>query len=555
MQPSDPTRKQAIAKPPLVRAGARALRRCAAGFALLCLVGTTLSLVVTAPQASARVETLYAYAVGGALSPVNCLQTSTTTAECTLSEALSKAAFGSTVALATPGRSGHYVGNWTVSTPGTTASAPLTIKPAPGVTKPTLDGNHGQPTGCRTETCDGPVLTIGSKVHLDVVGVTIQNANNLGSGLGGAIENIRGGTLSVSHSTFLRNDASDDGGAIDNADIGGTGTLSVSHSTFSGNNALNCDGGAIANADIGGKGTVFVTTSLFSGNSASSGNGGAIDSGDTRGQGSLTVLASTFLGNVAARAGAIDNADNGSGTLNVSSSTFSGNVATLDDAGAIDNADWGGSGIVSVSSSTFSGNDTVGDGGAIDNADSLGTSGGTVVVSASTFSGNTAEAHGGAIDNSDVGGTGTVSVSASTFSANKANNIYGVHGAPGGGAIGSGGRGTVWAAADIFDGPCHWTSGTWNDAGYNIGSNGTCLRGAIDDVDHGARRLGPLAYHGGPTETMLPLSGNPAIGVIPYQTTVTLDHRSVRLCPASSQQGTLHSSKRHCNAGAVQSLA
>jgi hypothetical protein len=79
--------------------------------------------------------------------------------------------------------------------------------------------------------------------------------------------------------------------------------------------------------------------------------------------------------------------------------------------------------------------------------------------------------------------------------------------------------------------------------------------GAIDDVDHGARRLGPLAYHGGPTETMLPLSGNPAIGVIPYQTTVTLDHRSIRLCPAASQQGTPHGSRRHCNAGAAQSLA
>jgi predicted outer membrane repeat protein len=553
MEPSDPTRKQARAKPPFVRASAGALGRCA-GLAALFLVGTALSLVVTAPQASARVKTLYAYAHGGAISPVNCPQTSTTAAQCTLSEALSKAAFGSTVALATPGRSGHYVGNWAVNTTGTTSSAPLTIKPAPGVTKPTLDGNHGQPTGCRTKTCNGPVLTIGSKVHFDLVGVTIQNANNLSSGLGGAIENIRGGTLSVSHSTFLRNYASDDGGAIDNADIGGTGTLSVSHSTFSGNDALNCDGGAIANADIGGKGTVFVTASTFSGNSASNGNGGAIDSGDTRGQGSLMVLASTFLGNVAARAGAIDNADNASGTLGVSSSTFLDNIASLDDAGAIDNADWGGSGTASVSASTFSGNKTVGDGGAIDNADSMGTSKGTVLVSASTFSGNTAEAHGGAIDNSDAGGTGIVSVSASTFSGNKANNIYGVHGAPGSGAIGSGGHGTVWAAADIFDGPCHRTGGTWNDAGYNIGSNGTCLRGAIDDVDHGARRLGPLAYHGGPTETMLPLKGNPAIGVIPYETTVTLDHRSVRLCPAASQRGTLHGSRRHCNAGAVQSL-
>jgi hypothetical protein len=518
-------------------------------------VGTALCLVVTAPQASARVKTLYAYAHGGAISPVNCPQTSTAAAQCTLSEALSKAAFGSTVALATPGRSANYVGNWGVNTAGTTSSAPLTIKPAPGVAKPTLDGNHGQQTGCRTKTCDGPVLTIGSKVHLDLVGVTIQNASDLSSGLGGAIENIRGGTLAVSYSTFLRNYASDDGGAIDNADIGGTGSLSVSHSTFSGNYALNCDGGAIANADIGGKGTVFVTASTFFGNSAISGDGGAIDNGDTRGQGGLIVLDSQFLGNVAARAGAIDNGDNASGTLSVSGSTFSGNVAALDDAGAIDNADWGGSGTVSVSASTFSSNDTVGDGGAIDNADSTGSSEGTVLVSASTFSGNTAEAHGGAIDNSDAGGTGTVSVSASTFSGSTANNIYGVHGAPGGGAIGSGSHGTIWTAADIFDGPCHQTGGTWNDAGYNIGSNGTCLRGGVDDVDHGARWLGPLAHHGGPSETMLPLKGNPAIGIIPYKTTVTLDRRTVRLCPTADQRGAWSGSKRHCNAGAVQASA
>ncbi len=556
MEPSDPTRERAIATPSYACASARAFgRSIAAGLAALSLVGTAIGLVMTAPQASAGVKTLYAYADGGAILPTSCPETSTASAQCTLTEALSRAVFGSTVALATPGRSRRYVGNWIVSTTGTTSSAPLTIKPAPGVTKPTLDGNHGQSTGCRTKTCDGPVLTIGSKTHLDLVGVTSQNANNLSSGLGGAVENIRGGILSVSRSTFLRNYASGDGGAIDNADTGGTGTLTVSHSMFSGNYALNCDGGAIANADIGGDGTVIVTASTFSGNSAINGNGGAIDSGDTRGKGSLVVLASTFLGNVAARAGAIDNADNASGTLSVSASTFSGNGASPDDAGAVDNADWGGSGTLSVSASTFSDNKTVGNGGAIDNADSMGTSEGTVLVSASTFSGNIAEAHGGAIDNSDVGGKGTLSVSASTFSANSANDIYGTHGAHGGGAVNTGSGSTVWAAADIFNGPCHRAGGTWNDGGYNVGSNATCLRGAKGDVGYGASRLGPLAYHGGPSETMLPLKGNPAIGVIPYETTVMLDHRSVRLCPAADQQVARNGPERRCDAGAVQSSA
>jgi hypothetical protein len=62
-----------------------------------------------------------------------------------------------------------------------------------------------------------------------------------------------------------------------------------------------------------------------------------------------------------------------------------------------------------------------------------------------------------------------------------------------------------------------------------------------------------LAYHGGPSETMLPLKGNPAIGVIPYKTTVMLDHRVVRLCPTADQRVARNGRKRHCNAGAVQS--
>jgi hypothetical protein len=397
------------------------------------------------------------------------------------------------------------------------------------------------------------VLTIGPKVHVDIEGVTIRHADNTtATGLGGAIENIHGGFVSVSRCTFLDDYADANGGAIDNADITGTGTLIVSGSTFLGNYAENDDGGAIANADVSGHGTVIVSGSTFSGNSAINGDGGAIDNGDTRGNGRLVVSGSVFFGNVAARAGAIDNADNARGTLSVTGSSFTGNVSAVDDAGAIDNADWGGTGTLIVSGSTFSGNKTIGDGGAIDNADNVATGRGTLIVSTSTFAGNIADVHGGAIDNADVGGKGTALVSASTFSANSANNIYASNGADGGGVISTGVDSTTWVVADIFNGPCRRVGGTWEDEGYNVGSNGSCLGRARGDVGHGANRLGPLAYHGGPIMTILPLKGNPAIDAIPYRTTVTLSRRPVDLCPATDERGVLTTSKRSCNAGALQ---
>ncbi len=437
-------------------------------------------------------------------------------------------------------------------TKGTTSLWPVTIEPAPSVKGPVLGGNRGQGRGCETSSCHGPVLTVGHDVYFDLEGVTVRNADNTGAGLGGAVENDRGGHLTVSQSAFYDDYATANGGAIDNADDLGSGTAVINTSVFAGNFAVNGDGGAIANADVGGSGSLTVSASRFSGNSAINGEGGAIDNGDTRGDGSLVVTRSIFVGNVAGRAGAIDNADNGRGALTVTGSSFSGNVSALDDGGAIDNADWGGRGTLTVSMSTFAANDSVGDGGAIDNADSEATSRGTVVVSTSTFSRNTADVYGGAIDNSDIG-VGTLSLWASTLSGNAANDIYGSNGARGGGSVNNGRRGTVWAAADIFNAPCRMTGGLWEDGGYNVGDDGTCLKKGVGDADSGAGKLSKLGAHGGPTKTELPTPGNPAIMAIPYRTTVVSGHRSLELCPTADQRGTHSGRRQRCDAGAVQS--
>ena len=112
---------------------------------------------------AAGAATLYAYA-GGAGTPAGCPQAPSGAGGCSLSRALSVAAAGDTVELASAGAStggSNYVGNWTVSTAGTSAQAPVTIDGS-GVSDATLDGNHGNASGCSTDACNGPVLTVGA---------------------------------------------------------------------------------------------------------------------------------------------------------------------------------------------------------------------------------------------------------------------------------------------------------------------------------------------------------------------------------------------------------
>jgi predicted lipoprotein with Yx(FWY)xxD motif len=245
------------------------------------------------------------------------------------------------------------------------------------------------------------VLFVGARVHLDLRGLTIEGALNRANPHGGGVRNDLGGVVSVSGCTFDDDQASW-GGAIDNADAGGTGSLVVTASTF--RNDWATHGGAINN-----HGLAFVSGSVFSADRAT--NGGAIDNG---GGGSLAVTLSSFLANSARDdGGAIDNADDhGQGSLNVSGSTLRSNRAK--DGGAISNADNSGDGTLSVQGTKFLDNESKNDGGAIDNSGPVGD--GTVSVSASVLSGGTAGGGGGAI----ASGGGTVSVSTSTVSGNQA---------------------------------------------------------------------------------------------------------------------------------------
>ncbi len=220
--------------------------------------------------------------------------------------------------------------------------------------------------------------------------------------------------------------------------------------------------------------------------------------------------------------------------------------------GAVNSGDAGGTGTLNVTTSTFSANSASGSGGAIDSGDYGGT--GTAVVSSSTFSGNSAlNFNGGAIDNGDGGGSASLVLSASTFLGNSA----GVSG----GAVTNGqdgGTGTVWVAADIFSGGCDQAAGTWDDEGYNVGSDTSCFAptpASTDDDTAGSglgSLLGPLANNGGPTETVLPLPGSPALSIIPTGTPVSLDGTSATLCPTTDQRGVASEPGQGCDAGSVQ---
>jgi Bacterial Ig domain len=121
-----------------------------------------------------------------------------------------------------------------------------------------------------------------------------------------------------------------------------------------------------------------------------------------------------------------------------------------------------------------------------------------------------------------------------------------------------GGTGTVWVAADIFGGGCDQAAGTWNDGGDNVGSDTSCFAptpASTDDDTAGSglgSLLGPLANNGGPTETVLPLPGNPGMSIVPDGTSVSLDGTSVMLCPTTDQRGVASEPGQACDAGSVQ---
>ncbi len=333
---------------------------------------------------------------------------------------------------------------------------------------------------------------------------------------GGGIFN--GDTLTVSDSTFTGNSAGWDGGGIYAAD-----TTTVSDSTFTGNSA-DASGGGIDNQYAG---ILTVTNSTFTNNSALQQGGGIVNFGVT-----LLVTDSTFTGNTASNGGGIFNYVDC--TVTVTESTFIDN-STTDYNGVIPYDIGGGifnTGAATVSNSSFTENSSGSGGGIYNNSNSTltvtnstfnnnsATDGGgfynfgTVTVTDNTFTSNSA-ADGGGIYNSTYDDS-TLTVNNSTFTGNSATSgggIYNVGNLTLNNTIVAGNTGTGTSDDDV--------SGTVSStSAFNLIGDGT----GITNLNQLAQSnligttadpinplLGPLAYNGGPTQTMALLPGSPAI--------------------------------------------
>jgi hypothetical protein len=301
--------------------------------AALLVAGVSLLGAVPATAAGA---TWYAYPSGTSSSPTSCPETATPADECSLTQALSDAATGDTVALAISGVEGdaatYYAGNFTVSSG--TSTSPLTIAPASGVTDPILDGNLGSSSGCPTTTCNGPVLSIDSSVYATIESITIQDADSAAGG--GGVYNS--GIATLTDDVISDNSAGYGGG------VAGPGTTDLSDDTISGNSASN--GGGV---DVSG-GTDTLTDDTITGNSAKYGGG-------VNNNGTVTLTNDTISDNSATGAGG---ALNNLVTAALTDDTLADDTAV--NGGGIEN----GSGTTSVSDSILDGapcSGTIADGG------------------------------------------------------------------------------------------------------------------------------------------------------------------------------------------------
>ncbi len=299
------------------------------------------------------------------------------------------------------------------------------------------------------------ILLAAASAHAQTT-YTVTNTNSSGTG------SLAAAVASVDADTGTSGDTIDFASGVTGTITPGS-TLALSH-----NVTITGPGANLLTVSGGGTVTVFIinsgVTASLSGLTIANGNSGNGVGGGIYNYGTLTVSNSTIFDNTASGGdgGGIFNG----GTLTVSNSTFSGNTAS----------------------------DGNGYGGGIFN-------GGTLTVSNSTFSGNTANGQGGGLgDGGGIFNQGTLTVSNSTFSGNTASY--------GGGITNSGGAVTTLTNS-IVAGNTDTSSGQAGNDCYGCTQSANNLISTPSNIIN--PMLGTLAYNGGPTETMMPLTGSPAL--------------------------------------------
>ncbi len=316
---------------------------------------------------------------------------------------------------------------------------------------------------------------------------------------------------------------------LDAATVTGTNTITFAP-------ALSGATITLTNEIVLGSDVTIDATSLPGGVTVSGGNVTRIfyvPSGRTVSLLSLTLTGGNGVGAIfSGDGGAIENNE---GTLTLLQCTVSGNSGNL--GGAIENY----RGVLTLTNCTLSGNSAK-FGGAI-SSDTLVEDGTETIVVNSTISGNAASAAGGGI-NSFVGPTEIIRA---TISGNSA---------PAGQGGGVASYGDAYTLTTVTESIIAGNSGSDADfvsagfnsvtsSSHNLIGNGNALAAFNQpgDLTNAVPLLAPLGNYGGPTQTMPPLPGSPAIDAASVIAGLSTDQRgSARNVGAAPDIGAVESS-------------
>jgi uncharacterized repeat protein (TIGR01451 family) len=330
------------------------------------------------------------------------------------------------------------------------------------------------------------------------------NGGFAGDDFGGAIYNSSSGSVAITTSSFSQNSAiGETGGQAGAGTTGGSGG-GGSGAGGTGGSAGDASGGAIDN-----QGTMTIDSSSFFNNQAvgnNGGPGGAGAAGDDFGAVAPGGAGGTGGSAGDASGGAIDN----QGTMTIDNSSFFKNQAIGTNGGP---GGAGGTGADSLEGGPggMGGNAGNGGFGGADFAGAIESFMGSLTLTHSTVSLNSAASGAGGVAGAEgAGGSGTMTGPSGGPGSNGAS-----------GSAGDGGIQSVSAKSQLFDTIVAGdtasvdpdVSGHFLSLGHNLIGNATGSSGFTASGDQVGVNpmLGPPGNHGGPTPTMVPMVGSPAI--------------------------------------------
>jgi hypothetical protein len=382
--------------------------------------------------------------------------------------------------------------------------ATLAIASAQTIVTNLADSGPGTLRSAITNAASGAVITFdpslsGATIALSLTLTVNTNLTIDASALPGGLQingngsvqifNVASNTIVFLNSLIITNGyTTNNGGGINN-----NGTLTLTNCTLSGNSAYDLFGGGIFN----NAGLLTLNQCTLSGNSAIYGLGGGI----ANSAGTMTLNQCTLFGNSAIYGGGIYNYK-GTATLNQCTLSGNNNPGFPGDGGGI----YSQAATLTLNQCTLFGNNSADAGGGIYYRGYM------LTLNQCTLSENSALYGGGIV------GYGPMTLNQCTLSGNSA-SAFGANAGGGGIFIGGGtlgvtntivGGNTAVYGADIYNS----YTGTLTYGGSNLVQSVDNAGGTITGPAPltNAPDLAPLGNYGGPTQTMPPLPGSPALG-------------------------------------------